>query len=206
MAITTVRHSSISDSVKFWSLSDALFVPAKPGMVLLTPTSIAYSGTSASIGANGQVTFTTVTALSLNGVFTADFDNYVVSMRFSVASPTNDGLRLRASGTDATGSNYIFQYIYADGTVIARARSTPVSYWYAGNPTNTVAQNGRTISLYGPFLAQPTAMRTVEVDSFGSAMIYDIAGTHSLSSSYDGFTLDWGVNTTGTLQVYGVRS
>ena len=49
-----------------------------PGMVLLKPTSIAHSGTSASIGANGQVTFTAVTSLSLNGVFSADFDNFLL--------------------------------------------------------------------------------------------------------------------------------
>lgn len=209
MAITSIRTSSISNPQRFQSLAQATYVapvPSTIGMVLLTPTSIAHSGTSASIGANGQVTFTTVTALSLNGVFTADFDNYMVSLRCSVASNTNDVIRLRASGTNATGSNYTFQYLYADSTSVVGGRSSSTSYWYGGNPASAIAQNGRMINFYGPYLAQPTAMRTVEVNAFGSAMLYDVAGTHSLSSSYDGFTLDWGVNTTGTLQVYGIRS
>lgn len=206
--ITAFRYSSISNPQRFQSLAQATFppTPVTMGMVLLKPTSIAHSGTSASIGANGQVTFTAVTSLSLNGVFSADFDNYVVSLRFSVASNTNDVVRLRASGSNATGSNYTFQYLYAESTSVVAARLSSVSYWFAGNATPAIAQNGRTIYFYGPFLAQPTAMRTIPVDAANSALLYDVAGTHSLSSSYDGFTLDWGVNTTGILQVYGVRS
>ena len=176
-----------------------------PGMVLLTPTSIAHSGTSASIGANGQVTFTAVTSLSLNGVFSADFDNYVISMR-NVGTGGNNLLgRLRTSGSDATASNYVWQYLDADNTSISAGRFT-TSNWRVG-AEYTTARTGNTVYLYGPYLAQPTAYRLIDVDGYLSASIADAAGTHSLSTSYDGITIyTTGSNITGALQVYGVRS
>ena len=185
-------------------------VVAAPGMVLLTPTSITHSGTSASIGANGQVTFTAVTSLSLNGVFSADFDNYVVSWRGSV-NQDRPGLliRYRASGTDATGTNYVRQFIVADSTTVSAQRVTSQTVADIGAPDNDVNANGETVFIYGPYLSQPTAWRNIGVSTHLSARIFDFAGTHSLSTSYDGFTILpglGGATMTGALQVYGVRS
>ena len=98
MAITSFRTSSITDPQRFQSLAQATYVaplPSTIGMVLMKPTSIAHSGTSATLGANGQVTFTAVTSLSLNGCFTAGFDNYVVSVRGTSSTNTNLYYRLR---------------------------------------------------------------------------------------------------------------
>lgn len=178
-----------------------------PGMVLLKPTSIAYSGTSASVGANGQVTFSAVTSLSLNGVFSAGFDNYVVSIRHVTSSlGPNIGVRLRASGTDDSGTNYTRQYIGADSTTLTAARDT--SQNIAKILVGASAQrSGEFVSFYGPYLAQPTAMRVSSANGYASAFLRDTAATHSLSSSYDGFTLipETG-DFTGALQVYGLRS
>lgn len=179
---------------------------AKPGMVLLKPTSIAHAGTSASIGANGQVTFTAVTSLSLNGVFSATYDNYVVSLRHNGSADTGIALRMRASGTDATGNNYTFQLLSADGTAVSASRTSSTNLGVIG--IVSIAQRGGDVSyVYGPFLAQPTAVRTVSARSVIDAAIYDYATTHSLSTSYDGFTaFPASGNMTGALQVYGLRS
>jgi hypothetical protein len=179
---------------------------AAPGMVLMKPTSIAYSGTSATLGANGQVTFSAVTSLSLNGCFTADFDNYVVSIRTALSS--GDELvaaRLRASGTDASGSDYTRQTLNADSTTVSASRSTSTSTW--GHPTSATARSGTQMFLYGAALAQPTAMRVVTVWGYNSAYIQDVASTHSLSTAYDGITFFRSPQTfTGELAVYGIRS
>jgi hypothetical protein len=177
------------------------------GMVLITPTSIAHAGTSASIGTNGQVTFTAVTSLSLNGVFSATYDNYVVSIR-SVHSTADYYLdaKLRASGTDASGSNYTYQNLVANSTTVSGARFTSQTSAVFGYTANT-QRSGETIAIYGPYLAQPTAWRTVNVLGRDSGIIADFACTHSLSTAYDGFTISVSAgNVTGTLQVYGVRS
>jgi hypothetical protein len=177
-----------------------------PGMVLMNPTSIAYSGTSATLGANGQVTFSAVTSLSLNGVFTADFDNYVISISSTVA--TGDvglRMRLRLSGTDAT-TNYVRQYLSVDGSSINAGRETSQSEAGLG-AVRTSFTNGQTVMIYGSSLAQATAFRSIDVDGISSAYIQEWAGTHSTATAYDGVTLfPTSSNITGALQVYGVRS
>jgi hypothetical protein len=179
---------------------------AKPGMVLLTPTSIAHSGTSASIGANGQVTFTAVTSLSLNGVFSATYDNYLLVVRGTMSvSGTLITWRLRLSGTDATGNNYSSQELRASSTSVTGERTTNASNGRIGAIHNGL-ENGIVASIYGPYLAQPTAIRGVNVYSASSADMRDLASTHSLSTSYDGLTLlTASSDITGTLAVYGIR-
>ena len=182
-------------------------VVAAPGMVLVSPTSITHSGTSATLGANGQVTFTAVTSLSLNGCFTADFDNYVVVIRGVDSADHNAWYaRLRASGSDASGSDYTTQYLIAAGTTVAGARDSSFTYMTFA-PTSDDARTGNTVYLYGPFLAQPTAVRCVSARGTSGAVIRDYASTHSLSTSYDGITLyPSSDNQTGELAVYGIRS
>ena len=180
-------------------------VVAAPGMVLLTPTSIAHSGTSASIGANGQVTFTAVTSLSLNGVFSVDFDNYVVSLRIVGSTDVLIQCRFRASGTDASGSDYTRQELNASSTTVSANRTTSTQGILG--VASFEQRDGHTFSIYGPHLAQPTAIRSVTVDGRAGARINDYAVTHSLSTSYDGFTLFPNTgNFTGALTVMGVRS
>jgi hypothetical protein len=180
---------------------------AAPGMVLMNPTSIAYSGTSATLGANGQVTFSAVTSLSLNGCFTADFDNYVVSISGTVnANSRSIGFQLRSSGSDATGTDYTIQVLSVNNTTVTGTRTTANSSLQIGYLDSSYP-SGTWVSVYGPYLAQPTATRSTAVRGTSGAVIDDRAATHSLSTSYDGFTVFINTdNMTGALQVYGVRS
>ena len=180
---------------------------AAPGMVLMKPTSITHSGTSATLGANGQVTFSAVTSLSLNGVFTADFDNYVISVRSVLASGAQGlDMRYRVSGADASGSNYTDQYLIASGTGVTPGRDASQTRLRIGATSDTL-RTGHTVYIYGPALAQPTASRSVSADGISNARIYDNANTHSLSTAYDGFTIfPASSSMTGAVQVYGVRS
>jgi len=175
------------------------------GMVLLTPTSIAYTGTSATVGANGSVEFTACSSLSLNGVFSADYDNYMISARTQKSANVVLFGRLRASGTDeSSASNYYTdQYLYANGTTVGAARTTR-NQWYIAY-LDSALRNGFVAYWYGPHLAQPTAGRTVAADSYLNAETIDSAYTHSLSNSYDGFTLLPASGTvTGLVSVYGL--
>lgn len=157
------------------------------GLVVMTPSSIAYSGTSASVNADGSVTFSACTSLSLNGVFTSDYDNYMIVTRFSNdSSDVNVAIRLRSGGADETGSNYTYQVLVAGSTTVVGARGT-TSYMIVGNSSND-QRDGAEMVVYGPALAQPTALRSTSVTGFTNAEIYAHANTHSLSTSYDGFT------------------
>lgn len=178
---------------------------AGDGLVSMTPTSISYSGTSATINTNGGVDFTEATSLSLNGVFTSNHDNYLVVMEFTGSTSTlvNIYSKLRLSGTDATATNYTVQQLYAFNTTITSARTGSLSY-FAITWANNEQRYGSHLHVYGPALAQPTALRAVNVTGYQNASFYDVASTHSLSTSYDGLTVepDSG-NFTGQVQVFG---
>ena len=178
------------------------------GMVLLTPTSIAYTGTSASIGANGSVEFTACSSLSLNGVFSADYDNYMVVIGSNNTQYNILNGRFMSSGTPASGTAYTNQRIGAGGTTIDAQRSLAQTSFVLAS-TSDVQWSGYTANIYGPFLAQPTATRNtgVTVSSGTDVRIAERASTHSLSNSYDGlyiFPPTTGNEMTGLVSVYGL--
>jgi len=175
------------------------------GLVAMTPSSIAYSGTSASINADGSVVFSACLSLSLNGVFTSSYDNYMITMRTNdSATGANYFARLRASGTDeASGSNYYTrQSLYINGTGTSAGRSGDSAFRVKETGTS---KSGFAMYFFGPHLSQPTACRSVVVDSANSASIYENANTHSLSNSYDGITMLSlnSISFTGLLTVFG---
>lgn len=171
---------------------------------MITPTSIAYSGGYATTNTLGQITFSTVTTLSLNGVFTSTYDNYMIVWRNLGSSPVNGNARMRASGTDnSTASSYVSQQVFVSGTSSTAARTTS-TFWSPITHLDNGVLDGRTIFLFGPFLAQPTAFFTTTFDGGASGSLYYHAGTHNQSVSYDGITLYPNSGSmTGTVGVYG---
>lgn len=179
---------------------------AKNGLHLITPTSIAYTGISATISANGSVTFTACSALSLNGVFSADYDNYMIVMQHVHTTSAGAALyfRMRSSGSDASGSNYTWQYLTANTTSIFADRSADTAGRF-GNASNNL-RTGDVAFIYSPYLSQPTATRNTASCGQTNAQFLDFASTHSLSTSYDGITLYPDTMTfTGRIAVYGMR-
>jgi len=170
------------------------------GLTLITPSSVAGSGVSLS---GAKVVFTAATSVSVNGVFSATYDNYLIVCQQAASADANLLFRLRLSGTDASGSNYVFQGLNAISTTVSAARNT-YDHTIIGTQGSTL-RNGQHFYLYGPALAQPTAMRSVIASSYQSATITDGASTHSLSTAYDGFTVYMASgNSTGSLTVYGL--
>lgn len=176
------------------------------GMILITPSSVVATGagSSATINSTGSVTFATCATLSLNGVFSSVFDNYIISWRGVEGGINNIRGRLRSAGTDnSTANSYVLQYVQADGTTISGGRVT--TNWASLNVGATV-RGGFVAYIYGPNLPQPTAIRTATADGANSARISDFASTHNQSNSYDGFTfLIESGSSSGLVAVYGLR-
>jgi len=177
---------------------------SKNGLILLTPTSIAYTGTSATVSANGSVSFTACTSLSLNGVFSADYENYMIVTRGNVTTAANVFIRFRSGGTDnSTSNSYVYQYLVASSTGVAGSRTTlNLGGFFIAYGNQRVGSVG---FIYGPYLSQPTAYRTINVDDNSTVSIQEYAGTHNQSASYDGFTLSNGGNLSGRIAAYGMR-
>jgi hypothetical protein len=159
----------------------------------MTPSSVAKTGASstATINADGSVTFGSCETLSLNGVFTSSYDNYMIVMRYEKDSGSDRTayFRMRAAGSDESSASnyYTWQRLIVDSTTVSGTRSADNK----GNITQTFtgARNGLAGYFFGPQLAQPTAFRSTTVFNQSGAGIQDTVFTHSLSTSYDGFTL-----------------
>lgn len=178
------------------------------GLKLIVPSSVTVSGATASVSASGKITFSGVTStnyVQINGVFSATYDNYLIVARGNMTSGTGDqtlyGL-ISASGTQAT-TGYTRQYIVANSTTISAARASDTGL-SLGDFSNTY-YSGTHCYVYGPYLAQPTASRSVQALARDGARIADKACTHSTSSSYDGLRLlASGDTLAGTMCFYGL--
>jgi len=175
----------------------------KPGLVLVTPASIANSGGSAS-ASGGAVTFTNVNSISLNGVFTSAFADYMV-VHTQLSNTTGKILytRLRASGTDSS-TGYTMQRIFGSETTLVGAGQSSAVFWTIGFISNTYLAGGQ-LYFYRPHQAVPSAFAQGPF-GYGYAQTEIGNGSHSASTSYDGFTLypDAG-NITGVASVYGIQ-
>jgi hypothetical protein len=139
-------------------------------------------------------------------VFSADYDNYMVVAWTKHTTGTQAGyLRLRVGGVDnSTASSYVRQNIEANGAVLVAARVTDDKanlFAACNNPLD-----GYIMNFYGPYLTQPTAMRSITQVGINGAYIGDAAATHNQSVAYDGFTMYVlsGVYG-GRVAVYGMR-
>jgi hypothetical protein len=176
------------------------------GLKLIVPSSVAGSGVS--VSASGKVSFSSSATISVNGVFDSTYDNYLIVMRGDISAGQQIEMRVRASGTDATGSNYARQFLRAVSTTVSGGRGTSLATGYIGI-LGASQRGGFHIYVYGPALAQPTAWRSVSASDDGGASITDEACTHSLSTAYDGFTIGpipGAPTLTGSLTVYGLSN
>jgi hypothetical protein len=173
------------------------------GLKSIVPTSVAIGSGSSSVSTLGQVTFTGSSSISLNGVFSSTYDNYKIIYAFDAGSTVTNTIRLRVGGVDDSGANYNHSSIFWQTT---------------NNPGNNGGANGATSAKFNeqhatsgsrgfwefqsPFLTKPTMGQRSGV--YVTLADYGFL-THNLSTSYDGFTINFGATTTGTVAVYGYK-
>ena len=181
------------------------------GLVTMTPDYCECWNGKATINDNGGVDFENIDELKLDGVFTPDFDNYVVYMNMEQSA---SGAQMTARLIDSSGpsvTGYTWQSLNAATWTESAGNTTPQgerksdTLWRVGAMTN-VMPSGVTIYFYGPSLPQPTAMRSVLGSGHETSMLEDHAGTHSSTQPCSGFTIkrqDGGATITGNIIVMG---
>jgi len=185
-----------SGTLYFTSAGVSTFFPsavtvssATPGLVAIVPTSVAVGSGSATVSTNGLVTASACTSVSLNGVFSATYTNYRLTVNTtSTAGSTNMRLRLRVGGTDTTSSTYKSQKVYASGAGITAAASTTTGF--------TNDETGRLDTMisgdiFNPFTVTTTLINTLWAPynvptDFASGFVQ---GVQTGSTSFDGITL-----------------
>jgi hypothetical protein len=173
------------------------------GLNLIIPSTIANTGGSASIGTNGNVSFTSASAISLNGVFSEIYDVYLI--QYAMTSSTNNGftMRLRVGGSDdSTSSAYVYQLLNANTTTVSATRTTS-NIWSMGG-VNTDLVSSATIKLTNPFKTSATGLEARFLNPAAGAIVNDYTATHNQNTSYTGFSIIASTgNYTGNVNVYG---
>ena len=196
-----------TDTTQYYDGATWQSVGVTPGLRSITPSSISVgSGTATSAG-NGEVTFTGVgTNLSLNGVFSATYTNYLVLIEKQTASGTGGlNCRLRSATTDNTNANYDQAYIRATqaGVVAGQGLNAQTSWFFN---MNDLAYQYISLTLFSPFVTSFTGMQTSYHENDGTTSFYTAVqnGQNQESYSADGLTfLVSGGTVTGKVTVYG---
>jgi len=182
------------------------------GLDLITPTSIANSGGSAS-ASGGGVTFTGVSSISLNGVFTSTYLGYICTISVTGSAAADMKLRLRAGGSDDAGGNY-------DNGVARIVNNGNFTSWATNSATNIVdigqIDNSATLAAWGRLdIAGPQTVGktriisdwTGAVTGAGSAARSFGATVNNATTQFDGVTIYPSTGTiTGTIRVYGYHN
>lgn len=185
-------------------------LPASGGLIQVVPTSVAVGSGSGSVDANGAVTFSSVSSISINGCFSATYDNYKLMVNITVASAdTYLYARLRASGSDITTSNYnsaVIQAAFGSTTLGNDAGGTSQSAWnrFGWLQSGTIAVDIPT-EICNPFLSARTSFQ-----NFNSRSGYGhqtAGGTFNTTTTADGITIyPLSGTISGTIRVYGYRN
>jgi len=152
--------------------------------------------------------FSAVSSVSLDNVFTSNYENYKMLINVTSTGTTNFlRLRLRASSTDNTDSTYRWVIYYYE------AETPSAGFNGSGWNVNTLGINlNRPYQLLSVFeVMAPNSTAVTQFHGFGGvgALGFPVAynGFKNDSNQYDGLTLypDGGA-ITGTIRVYGYRN
>ena len=191
------------------------------GLVQVVPTSVAVTGASSSgsVDANGNVSFTTATKISMNGIFTATYDYYriIFSLTACSAAANDDSLeaRMRVGGTDSSTGVYENQRLEVSGTTVSATVATGAAQWFLGG--GLTAANGNIVycvlDILDPFASKITKITSTHYAETGAPTQKSCRtnGAYDATTSFDGFTFTialgggGSVDFTGSASVYGYR-
>ncbi len=139
--------------------------------------------------------------VSFNNVFTPRYVNYSVIANLTGTNGANVDMRLRANGVDdTTASAYVVQRLIAASATASASTET-------SNIFNDAYQIAGGLSLERFTFYQPQLTTRTWVEFFsginGTEMRL-VSGLHTQGTSFDGFSLIYGQNVTGTIWIYGL--
>ena len=155
------------------------------------------------------VCISAVASQSINDVFSATYDNYLIKFNNLTGSttPQNLEMRLRVGGADNSSSNYYWLIAYglftsASPTITGSASNGLANIWPIGIANSTFA--GADIELYDPFNTRKTRFFATASTNDASDSTIARTGQTSVTTSYTGFTIFvTGGTITGSVSVYG---
>jgi hypothetical protein len=153
-------------------------------------------------------TFSAVSSVSFNDLFSATYDNYIMWARVAGSTTLTPFLyRMRSSGSDDTTSNYDSQIFTSSSSTNSGSRATNAT---SGRIAAVKGSDwsGMQANIYAPFLAVPTIMTSESITAaVSSVTLENNCNSHDVSSSFDGITFFPNSGTiTGEIRIYGIKN
>lgn len=208
MAVVNADPTIAKNGFYYWSTVTnqwALLPLLTAGSTLIAPSSVA--GTGVSVSNIGSILISAASSASINGVFTSQYDNYLLlaDLTFSVSSLLK--VNLRAGGSDSTAANYNYQAVQGSGTAAGAGAATgQTAFFFSNTPGGQVDCE---VKLYGPAIATATRYSSEFYGLAGGAQnVGVIGGSNGLTSVFDGLTLapSGGGTMTGNVRIYGFNN
>ncbi len=184
---------------------------ASSGFLSLSSASSTYQ-TKATAGLTliNTTSFSAVSYVSIDSVFSATYKNYVVIYDINSASANNNHtLRLRVGGADnSTASSYKSATTYMlDNGTSGNNNTTGTTSWFVGTTKSTDAEWSRgELHFFKPFLTEKTNIAQIAIGVSGGGNLFSEYANHghNAATSFDGFTIFFSSGTvTGSVSVYG---
>jgi hypothetical protein len=141
-----------------------------------------------------------VSSVSVTSAFSSTYENYKIIITGGVGSTSQANIGLQLTGS-TTGYYQALQFVnYSTGVAAGAVSNNASSFQYVGNAD--VDNITLDLDIMSPFLAATTRISGAYVTSINAG---PLNGSHSVKTSYSGFTLTpaSGTITGGTIYVYG---
>lgn len=180
------------------------------GLKNVVPTSISVGSGSASVNSNGTVSFSGASSISLNGCFTSTYESYKIIFKVASGTATSQvRFRLRAAGTDQTGSS-LWGGVIGSHSNTTQAFSGVQTFFALGDMANSTNPTLTSeVTLHYPQVAKVKGM-TANIFFDNGSTVYggSWGGEYQIATSCDGisFFMANAGNMTGTVQIYGLTN
>jgi hypothetical protein len=159
-----------------------------------------------------STTFTSSSAININNVFTSTYTNYRIILNsdsHSYVSTLN--MRMRASGTDNSSSNYkwIYSYIQSGSDGIQTDRNNGATEWHVGTQGGDSPNSVIVMDIFYPQATAKTYIMPANAHQGDGSYVQLRSGVGGLTvtTSYDGFSiLSPGGTMTGKVRTYGYQN
>jgi hypothetical protein len=146
-------------------------------------------------------TFSTVSAVNLNDIFSTTYDHYKIIMSLTASTGSDILGRLRVSGADDTSANYDTQRLTASNATASAARVTAQTAWEISDYNG--AQFAVDMMIYNPFKSIKT--NAISQSTVESPPVYYLrTDLFQQTTSFTGFSVIARSGTiSGTMTVWG---
>ena len=146
------------------------------------------------------------TSVTADNVFTSDYSNYLILLRYTTVGNNQISGRLRVGGVSASGSDYNQQTLAAVSTTVSGGLATNQTSAQLTTASNGDYKSSAAIHLFSPAIAEATNFQIANNPSlagYTTLRNYVWTANHTLATAYDGIEFFCIGNMTGTYAIYG---